>query len=188
MQNFMPQKTYDILNLNIRKGNIVNGLSAFDKEIIYTLRKMSTLEIANLPDVSEGLEHALKSAANECNSVIELLSLVGTKRYAKTRLQRILLYALLGITKKDMAMSTGVKPYVRVLGFNSKGRDMLSEISKRNPRLELVSSVKKFMDYTPNRNLALMMEKDIWATNVYTLGYEYESKANLDFTHKIITY
>ena len=32
-----------------------------------------------------------------------------------------------------------------------------------------------------------MMEKDIWATNVYTLGFEYESKANLDYTHKLIT-
>ena len=32
-----------------------------------------------------------------------------------------------------------------------------------------------------------MMNKDIWATDVYTLGFEYESKANLDYTHKLIT-
>ena len=44
------------------------------------------------------------------------------------------------------------------------------------------------MDKGPNKNLKLMMEKDIWATNVYTLGYEYESKANLDYTKKLITY
>lgn len=31
-----------------------------------------------------------------------------------------------------------------------------------------------------------MLSKDIWATNVYTLGYEYGSFANLDFTHKLI--
>ena len=31
-----------------------------------------------------------------------------------------------------------------------------------------------------------MINKDIWATDVYTLGFEYESKANLDYTHKLI--
>lgn len=187
LQKVMPEPSYNILEDNIKKGNIVNNLSAFDKEIIFTLRKMSTDEIANLPDVSEGLEFSLKSAANECNSIVELLSIVGTKRYTKTRLQRILLYAILGITKKDMQVSMNTKPYIRVLGFNDKGRGILSEISKRNPKLELVSSVKKFMDKGPNKNLKMMMEKDIWATNVYTLGYEYESKANLDYTHKLIT-
>ena len=40
----------------------------------------------------------------------------------------------------------------------------------------------------PNKNLKLLMEKDIWASNVYTLGFEYESKANLDYTEKLITY
>ena len=188
LQNVMPQSSYNILNDNIKKGNVVNNLSAFDKEIIYTLRKISTDEIANLPDVSEGLEFAIKSAANECNSVVELLSIVDTKRYTKTRIQRILLYAILGITKKDMQVSMNItKPYIRILGFNDKGKGILSEISKRNRKLELVSSVKKFMDKGPNKNLKLMMEKDIWATNVYTLGYEYESKANLDFTQKLIT-
>ena len=32
-----------------------------------------------------------------------------------------------------------------------------------------------------------MMDKDIFATNIYTLGYEYNSKANLDYTKKVIT-
>ena len=188
IQNVMPNSSYKILNENIRKGNIVTNISAYDKEIIYTLRKMSTDEIANLPDVTEGLEFALKSAANECNTVIELLSLVDSKRYTKTRIQRILLYAILGITKKDIQISKNIKPYIRILGFNEKGSGLLSEISSRNPKLELVSSVKKFMDKGPNKNLKLMMEKDIWASNVYTLGFEYESKANLDYTEKLITY
>lgn len=188
LQNVMPQSSYNILKENIKKGNIVNNISSYDKEILYTLRKMSTSEIANLPDVSEGLEFAIKSAANSCNSVIELLTMVDSKRYTKTRIQRILLYAILGITKKDMQMSKTTTPYIRVLGLNNKGKDIISEVSKRKPKLELVTSVKKFMDNSSNKNLKLMMEKDIWASNVYTLGYEYESKANLDYTEKLIVY
>lgn len=188
LSNVMPESSYEILLNDIKHGNIVQDISCFDKEIIYTLRKMSVEEIANLPDVSEGLQFLIKNAANSCNSVIELLSMVDTKRYTKTRIQRILLYAMLGITKKDIQVSKTVTPYVRILGFNDKGRGVLSELSRRNKKLELVSSVKKFMDKGPNKNLKLLMEKDIWASNVYTLGFEYESKANLDYTEKLITY
>ena len=186
LQRFIPESTFDILEDNIKKGSFVKNLSTFDKEILYTLRKMSTAEIANLPDVSEGLEFAIKNAANQCNSVIELLSIINTKRYTKTRLQRILLYAILGITKRDMDISMSTIPYVRVLGFSDKGQELISEISKKNRKLEVVSSVKKFMDKKSNDNLKLMMHKDIWATDVYTLGFEYDSKANLDYTHKLI--
>lgn len=186
LQRFVPEVTFDILEENIKKGNFVKNLSAFDKEIIYTLRKMSTDEIANLPDVSEGLEFSLKNAANQCNSVVELLSIIKSKRYTQTRLQRILLYTILGITKKDMEISVATTPYIRVLGFNNKGQELISEISKKNRKLEIITSVKKFMDKKSNNNLKLMMEKDIWATAVYTLGFEYDSKANLDYTHKLI--
>ena len=87
-----------------------------------------------------------------------------------------------------MQTSKTIMPYVRVLGFNDKGKGIVSEISKRNKKLELVSSVKKFVDKGPNKNLKSMIEKDIWASNVYTLGYDYESKANLDYTQKLIIY
>lgn len=186
LQKFVPESTFNILEENFKKGNFVKSLSSFDKEIIFTLRKMSVEEIANLPDVSEGLEFSIKNAVNQCNSTIELLSILKSKRYTQTRLQRILLYSILGITKKDMEMSNLTIPYVRILGFNSKGQELISTISKKNRKLEVVSSVKKFMDKKLNNNLRLMMEKDIWATNVYTLGFEYESFANLDYTHKLI--
>lgn len=186
LQKFVPESTFNILEENFKKGNFVKSLSSFDKEIIFTLRKMSVEEIANLPDVSEGLEFSIKNAVNQCNSTIELLSILKSKRYTQTRLQRILLYSILGITKKDMEMSNLTIPYVRILGFNSKGQELISTISKKNRKLEVVSSVKKFMDKKLNNNLRLMMEKDIWATNVYTLGFEYESFANWDYTHKLV--
>ena len=120
------------------------------------------------------------------NGEYELLSIINTKRYTQTRLKRILLYALLGITKKDMQISKSIKPYIRILGFNDKGRELISEISKHNLKLTIISSVKKFMDGNSNKNLKLILEKDIWATNVYTLGFESDSWGNLDFSRKIV--
>lgn len=186
LQKYMPEDSFYLLEDCLKKGNYVKDLSAFDKEILYTLRRMTIADIANLPDVSEGLEYAIKDAANSCNSVVELLTLIDTKRYTKTRLQRILLYAILGITKDDMQLSKKVTPYIRILGFNENGKKIISEASRRNPKLNLITSPKKFMDGSSNKNLKHLLQKDIWASNVYTLGFEYESKSNLDYTHKLI--
>ena len=186
LRKVVPESTYSILLDNAKIGHIIPDLSVFEREIIYLLRKMSIAEIAELPDVGEGLENAIKNTANSCNSIVEFLNIIKSKRYTNTRLQRILLYTLLGITKKDIALSKKLTPYIRVLGFNDKGKYLISEISKANPKLEIITSVKKYMDTSNNKNSKYMLEKDIWATNVYTIGFEYDSWNNLDYTHKII--
>ena len=187
LRKVVPENTFSTLLENIKVGHVVPDLSVFERQIIYNLRKMSIQEIAELPDVSEGLENAIKNAANSCNSVVEFLNIIKSKRYTNTRLQRILLYALLGITKKDIALSKKAIPYIRVLGFNNKGKYLISEVARANPKLEIITSVKKYMDSSNNKNSRYMLEKDIWATNVYTIGYEYDSWNNLDYTHKLIT-
>ena len=186
-KRLVPLTTGSILSENIKKGHIISGLHVFEKEIIYTLRRMSILEIANLPDVSEGLEYKIKQAANSCNSLIEFYNIVSSKRYTQTRISRILVYALLGITRKDMQLSKSISPYVRVLGFNNAGKKILSMISEANPKLPLITSMKKFEESNKNKNLQAMLAKDIWATDVYTLGYEFDSWSGLDYTKRLIT-
>lgn len=186
LNKLVPENTYNALIKSIKLGHFIPDLSVFEKQIIYNLRKMSISEIAELQDVSEGLEFAIKNAANSCNSLVEFLNIIKSKRYTSTRIQRILLYSLLGITKKDIALSKKTIPYLRVLGFNQKGKFLISEAAKANPKLQIITSVKRFIDNNPSKNLQTMLDKDIWATNVYTLGYEYDSWSNLDYTQKLI--
>ena len=186
LRKVMPKNSYMMLKEQIDRGKYVIDIIKYEKEILYTLRKMSIKEISDLPDVSEGLENSIRNAANSCNNLIDFVSMVKSKRYTQTRIQRILLYALLGITKKDMQNSKKVIPYVRVLGFDSKGKEMLSDICNINPKIQLVTSVKRYMDQGPNKILREMLEKDIFATNIYTLAYEYDSTSNLDYTNKIV--
>ena len=185
IRKVMPRSSYLLFGEELKKGHYVMDISRFEKEIIYSLRRMSLEEISKLPDVSEGLEHSIKNAADSCNTIEEFINIVKTKRFTQTRIQRILLYGLLGIDKKHMETSKKITPYVRVLGFNNKGRELISEMSKLNPKLNVVTSVKRYIDTIANKNLKEMIEKDIFATNVYTLGYYSDSYSNLDYTHKI---
>ena len=187
IKKLVPKYSFETLNEKFKYNQLVPSLSCFEKEIIYTLRKMSIQEILDIPDVSEGLENKIKYAVNSYNTLEDLINTIKSKRYTQTRLQRILLYALLGITKKDIQVSYKAIPYIRVLAMNTNGKYLISKIKQLNKKVQIVTSVKKYMDTCTDRNMKSMLEKDILATNIYTLAYDYNPKANLDYITKIIT-
>ena len=183
IRKVVPSTTLSILLNNIREGSYVLDLTAYGAEILYKLRTMSIQEIANLPDVSEGLENLIKDVSNKTNNLIDLINGIKSKRYTQTRIQRILLYALLGITKKDMEYSKKIVPYVRILGCSENGKILLSQI---NNKAKIITSLKKFEKTNKNKKVARMLEIDKKATNIYTLGYKRNSVANLDYTKGLI--
>ena len=182
----MPQESFKLLSEKMKYGQLISGLEIFEKEIIYTLRRMTVSEIANIQDVTEGLEFKIKESVNNCNNLEELINSIKSKRYTRTRIQRILLYTLLDITKKDILESYKATPYIRVLGMNSRGKLLLSRLSHSNKKIQIITSFKRYMDSCNNKVSKNMLQKDILATNIYTLGYGYKSKANLDYTKKIV--
>lgn len=186
LRKVMPCECYETVRKEFEIGNVIFDIQKFEKEIFYVLRKMTIPQIADLPDVTEGLENTIKNAANFCNNIYDFINIVKTKRYTQTRIQRILIFALLGITKKDVQLAKKVVPYARVLGFNKKGKLLLSGIAQNNPKMEVITSVKRFLDNNTNKTYKRMLDIDIFATNVYTLGYRGDSMANLDFTKNMI--
>lgn len=190
IRKVVPKSTYQILKKETELGNVVLDLSRYEKEIIYNLRRMTVSEIAELPDVNEGLEHSLKNAANYSNDITNLINIVKTKRYTVTRIQRILICALLGITKRNVGMAKKAEPYIRVLGFNEKGKELISRINKQNPKATVITSVKKFQDKNNNNKNSKIYKRlldiDIFSTNVYTMACKSESLANLDYTKNMV--
>ena len=191
VRKVVPAKSYSILLNNLRQGTYVLDIIAYNDEIIYKLRSMTVKQIANLPDVSEGLEYLIKDVSNKTNNLIELINGIKSKRYTQTRIQRILLYALLGITKKDMEMSKKITPYIRVLGCSEKGKILLSQI---NSKAKVITSLKKYEVSNKNKRFCIgkqktlnrMLEIDKMATDIYTIGYKKDSKAGLDYTKGLI--
>ena len=86
-----------------------------------------------------------------------------------------------------METAKKVRPYVRVLGMNEKGKQLLSKITKANPKLDIITSVKKFTDNNHNKFIKEILDIDIKATDIYTLAYGKNSFAGLDYTNKIVT-
>ena len=97
----------------------VHSMHPGEAAILYRLRTMTDAEFEALPYGSEGLWRRLMHAARSCASLEDILTTVKTKRYTRTRLDRMIMCAFLGIT--DLSLPN----YTRVLGFSSKGQDIL---------------------------------------------------------------
>lgn len=182
VKNVVLQSSFNVLQENLQNGTNILNIKTFEKEIIYKLRTMTIKEVENLPEVTEGLENLIKEEAANTNNIEELINGIKSKRYTQTRIQRILIYALLGITKEDMEMSRNIVPYIRVLGFNEKGKELLSKTDSKN----IITSVKRFEENNQDERHKRMLEIDKMATNIYTIGYKENSKANLDYKMGLI--
>lgn len=184
LKNSIPDFSYEVLAENIENGNAVLSLKAFEKEIIYILRTIDNEKLKNIPDVPENMLSNLKKIACSTNSLDDLITALKNKSITQARIQRILLYILLGITKSDMELSKRITPYVRVLGMSENGKKMLSDISKD---INVITSVKAFEKTCDDSDLLRMLEIDKKATDIYTLAYVKDSVANLDYTTRIQT-
>ncbi len=96
----------------------IHTLAAGERAILARLRTMSDNDFEALPYGSEGLWRKLMHASRECASLEDILSATKSKRYTRTRLDRMVMCAYLGITEELLQSSV---PYVQVLGLRTSG-------------------------------------------------------------------
>lgn len=64
------------------------------------LEKLRTSDLSLLPDISEGLDDALKKAAVQATSSEELVEQLSSRRYTASRIRRLFAYAMLSVTNE----------------------------------------------------------------------------------------
>lgn len=105
----------------------IHTLQAGQRAILGKLRTMTDAEFEALPFGSEGLWRKLMQVSRRCAALEEIASAVKSKRYTRSRIDRMIMCAFLGITAE---MMEAAPPYVRVLAFNDRGREILGSVKK----------------------------------------------------------
>ncbi len=109
----------------------------------YPLLKYQILNNINNLDkfltVDEGIDNRIKKYIKNSNSWDELVNNIKTKRYTYNKINRMLMHILFNLTKEES--KDIVIDYVRVLGFNSKGRSYLNKI-KKNKDINIITNYK----------------------------------------------
>ena len=127
MAPYLPQGGLELLRESAPELPV---LARLERAILARVRTMSAEDWGRLPDAgaAEGLPNRLERAGRECTSMEEFFDLAKTKRYTHSRLRRLVLWAFLGLTAADVP---GAPPYLRVLGFSTRGQELLKEMKKQ---------------------------------------------------------
>ena len=137
-KNYVPKASAQILEKEITQG-FLSVLENADKAMLYSLKTTHISDILKISDVSEGLENRIIECASASSSVCELLKKIKTKRYTMARIKRILLLIFLKITKN---MQNKKIPYIKILGTNKKGLEILKK-AKKTSELPIVSRLQE---------------------------------------------
>lgn len=109
-------------------GAPVHTLAAGERAVLGRLRTITEAEFEALPYGSEGLWRKFLHACRSEATLEDILTAVKSKRYTRTRLNRMVMCAFLGLRREDLAAPA---PYTRVLGFNDTGRAILKQARLR---------------------------------------------------------
>lgn len=146
-RRFLPENTWEILE---------NGLT-FDTERLTPLLKYTILTknkdfLAEINDVSEGLENKILRSVRTKENFSEIAADIKSKRYTLSRIRRILVSAVLGIDKQYRSPE-----YIRVLGMTGVGREILRQM-KKSAALPIVTKAADFS--------SPMFLRNVFATDV----------------------
>lgn len=138
---------------NYIANNSINKLIKIDYNYLYSLLKYQIINnINNLNEyqtVEEGIENRIKKYIYKSNTLEELIKNIKTKRYTYNRINRMLTHILNNYKKIDN--DNIYIDYIRILGFNSKGRKHLNNIKKK-------LDIKLISNYKPNISKLLDLE------------------------------
>lgn len=142
-----PPNMAEILYNEYQNNNLMNLENFFEELKLIIIREGKS--ISKYFEINEGIENLILKSAIKSNTLEELIQNVKSKRYTYTRIRRMLMNILIGLTKEDMKLilENNELPPIRVLAFNDKGRALLKSISKKLEENNRI--ITKLADYTP---------------------------------------
>ncbi len=144
--------------------------------ILAKLRMMKPSEFESVYDAAQGLGERLYKAVRRAGSLDELYFLAKTKRYTLARIRRAVLCGFLDIDKKMLHEKPA---YIRILGMNEKGREILAAAQCPLP---IDTSLKSLMKQSREAHRQGAFEER--CGDIYSLAFEKARPCGYEFTAK----
>lgn len=159
---YMSEASAALYARECEQGRAPVFLANAERAILSALRGMTEEEFSSYDGGNEGLYHRFYAAVRKGGTVEEILAQAKTKRYALSRLRRMLLCAYLGVQPGESV------PYLRVLAANETGRALLKKMKKTAtvPVLTKSADVKKLPAEAQR-----LFETEARATDRYVLAF-----------------
>lgn len=153
ISNYVPIDSLEFINKNCSVDNLFSFLK---------YKIMTCDDLSQFVTVDDGIISRIKKNIYSCNSLDELINCVKTKRYTYNRIKRMFLHILCNFTNFHNEKCVDIH-YIRVLGFNSIGRDFLNVI-KKDCDVPIISNFSSLND--------IMLDIEFRGTCVYSLIFD----------------
>ncbi|MBR4953550.1 MAG: nucleotidyltransferase family protein, partial [Oscillospiraceae bacterium] len=165
MRNAVPAAAFEVYENEIKQGRGPVRIEVIESAILSRLRMMPQEYFETLPDANEGLGNRLFAAVRSQASLNGIIAETKTKRYAMSRIRRLIMCAALGVSADIYEQEP---PYIRVLAANERGRAVLKSAAERaeKPIITKPAAVKKLDSFAQR-----IFEIEDGAANLYCLGY-----------------
>lgn len=137
---------------------------SFSALVINKIRNSTPEELATHADYSEGIEYRIKEMCDKYSSLQIASASIETKRYRKSRINKLLLYPILGITKEAVSEIKQTTPAVKLLAIKSNKKHLISQMSQG---VNLIIR-KEDLDNL-NKGQSQSINIDLAASNLYNL-------------------
>lgn len=174
IKNFIPHDIYEYIEKLKDEKYPFMTQENFKDLLLYRLIAEED-SLSNIQEASEGLNHRIISHLSSLknNDVETFIDAIKTKRYARTRISRILIQFLLSFDREPIDVLRRKTPEaVKILALNDRGREILSSLRK-DREIDIVHNFGKRTDD--------FQKIDQKASRIYALkNYAYDP--NWDFT------
>ena len=177
LAGLVPENVCVTLEQLLSSGHCPASLSWFERSILCKLRTMKPEDFSALPDLSEGLENRLHTAAREARSLEELYSLVKSKRYSHARIRRLVMSAFLEIPSGLPELPL----YLRILGMTETGARILKDATPTLP-----VAVRPVDFERLGGSFANLFRLEARADDLYALAFPTPFPCGRDYTEKLI--
>ena len=177
VKGLVPEATYELLDSFYHKYNRFNQLENYYSVIKYLLLIIERDKLREIMDIEDGLENRIIEKSHNSLNIEYIIDNSSSKRYPKTRIQRILIHLLCNIYRQDIKnLFSEAVPYIRFLGANKNGLELLNKIKEKSkvPILTKFSHFQNFEDDVANK-FAYYERK---ATDIYYFGLNMNYKFN----------
>lgn len=163
-RSYLPEGCAAILDEALDSGRALIDQSRLENAMLSALVRLTAGELAALPGASEGLDNRLLSAIRAGRTLQDICSAAKTKRYALSRIRRMVFCAYLGITAEEARTPP---PYARVLAFNDKGREVL-RLARKQASLPVITKPAHAFDLGDGARR--IFEREALACDLYHLA------------------
>jgi predicted nucleotidyltransferase len=160
LTGFMPEASILALNRFEEQTGSYGSWEKFYPLLRFTVLRERKSGLKTFAEVTEGIENLIYEAAKVHETFEGFIGHIKSKRFTRTRVQRMLTHIFTGFTWQQLR-SFEAPAYLRLLGMSAAGRTYLNQ-QKKNIGLPLISRAADLTDP--------MGKLDIHATNMYFLG------------------